>query len=452
MVGAVPFPSAPDMAAEAAADVSADTRADATGSDGAVATDWSLGVPAPGRIDAATVRRGAGRMGRWLILSPRAGRLPPALVALLAAGWAAAVGWLLCGGALLLSAVEDPQRSLVSLIWLTAHHAGLDTPTGTVTLLPLGLLLLTVLPLRRAGRFVAAHTDSSSLRLVAPLAVLLYSALAGMAAATSSGLPRVGVVPAVGWAAVVAAVAGLWGVVRQLRGRLPCPPFAVGVLISVGMPLAVGALLLLVTLVTSLSAIAEVQSQVTTSGVEQLALGLLQLAYLPNLIVWAGSFVVGSGFSVGADHVLSPFSSAPPVVPDLPLLAALPVEASKWTAILPIVVAVSGALGAVAFARLLPEPRLRRRITRAVALSAASGAAWWLLTALTGGSLGDGRLDSVGPVSGTALLATLLTGAGTLLWALLPTLASDARPVAVDLRERVATAAKDPRIPVGKRG
>lgn len=115
-------------------------------------------------------------------------------------------------------------------------------------------------------------------------------------------------------------------------------------------------------------------------------------------------------------------------------------------------VAVSGALGAVAFARLLPEPRLRRRITRAVALSAASGAAWWLLTALTGGSLGDGRLDSVGPVSGTALLATLLTGAGTLLWALLPTLASDARPVAVDLRERVATAAKDPRIPVGKRG
>jgi Family of unknown function (DUF6350) len=391
-------------------------------------------------------------MGRWLILSPRAGRLPAALVALLAAVWAAVVGWLLCGGAVLLSAAEDPERSLVSLVWLAAHHAGLGTPTGTVTMLPLGLLLAAVFPLRRAGRFVAAHTDSSSLRVVGPLAVLMYATLAGLAAAARSGFPQVTLVSAVLWAAGVAGVAGVWGVVRQLRGRVPCPPFAVGVLISVGVPLAVGALLLLVTLMTSMSAIAEVQSQITTSGAEQLALVLLQLAYLPNLIVWAGSFVVGSGFSVGADHVLSPFSSAPPVVPDLPILAALPVDASKWTAILPIVVAVSGALGAVVFARRLPEPRLRRRITRAVALSAASGAAWWLLTSLAGGSLGEGRLDSVGPVPGTALLATLLTAAGTMLWALLPTLASDARPVAVDLRERVATAAKDPRIPVGKRG
>ena len=76
--------------------------------------------------------------------------------------------------------------------------------------------------------------------------------------------------------------------------------------------------------------------------------------------------------------------------------------------------------------------------------------------ALAGGSLGDGRLDHVGPAAGTALAAVVLTGAGTLMWALLPTLASDARPVAVDLRERVSTAASaakeagGARLPTGK--
>lgn len=414
------------------------------------APDWSIAVPAPGRIDGSAVRGAAARIGRSLILSPRAPRLPLALSALVAAIWAAAVGWLLCAGLVALSAVENPDRSLVSLVWLAAHHASLLTPTGTVSLLPLALLLLTVLPLRRAGRYLAAHTEGAGLRVSGSIALVAYVGVAGFVAAGST-VPSVPVPSAVLWSGLVAAVAGLWGVVRQLRGGLPVPAFAVGVVISVGLPLAVGALLLLITLGTSLGPVMDVQNQVTTSTGEQVAVTGLQLAYLPNLVVWAGSFVVGTGFTLGADHVLSPFASALPVVPDLPILAAVPVDPPKWTAILPIVVAVSGALAAVVVARRLPEPRLRRRITRAVALAAAAGVSWWVLSAVAGGSLGDGRLDHLGPASGTALLAMVLTGAGTLLWALLPTLASDARPVAVDLRERVATVAKDPRIPVGKR-
>ena len=131
--------------------------------------------------------------------------------------------------------------------------------------------------------------------------------------------------------------------------------------------LAVGALHCYSSAGDFLSAIAEVQSQVTTSGAEQLALGLPRLAiYLPNLIVRAGSFVVGSGFSVGADHTYCRCSVRPHRSSLIsPLLAApagrgLEVDrhpadrgGRQW-----------GSGSSPAFARLLPEPRLRRRITR----------------------------------------------------------------------------------------
>ncbi|MFN8125695.1 MAG: DUF6350 family protein [Candidatus Nanopelagicales bacterium] len=411
-------------------------------------TDWSIDVPAPGRIDPRSIRRAAGRVGSLLILSVRAPRPPASLAGLLAALWAAVVGWLLCGAAVLAGAVTDPGTPLVSQVWLVAHHATLLTPAGAVTLLPLGFLVFTLLPLRRAGRFVAAG-DMPRTRVAASVALAGYVALAGMVALTTPGPPNVPLASAVFWSLLVALIAGMWGVVRQRRGRIPLPPFVLGVVVSVGVPLAVAAILVLVVGGTNWGPIADQQDAITTSGGEQLALVGLQLAYLPNLVVWAAAFVIGSGFTLGADHVLSPYSAAPPVVPDLPILAAIPADVPTWTAVLPIVVAVSGALGAVVFARRLPEPQLRRRIARALALAAVAGAVWWGLAAVAGGSLGDGRLDHLGPAAGTAGLAAADPGR---LPAVGPTPHARARPVAVDLRDRVASAAKDPRVPLVKRG
>lgn len=422
----------------------------------------SLNLPVPGRIRVGSVRGAAAKAGHLLMLSPASVRLPVWLAAVVAAAWAAAVG--LLGATILaaLSGVADPQPSLRTTIWLVAHHAPVSTEAGTVSLLPLGLLILTVLPLRRAGRFVAAQCAPAArtvqrVSTVGAVAVACYAGLAGMIAATDRTLPAVDIWSAVFWAVLVAVFAGGWGAVRQERGHLPRPPFVVAVAVTVMVPLGIAVLLTLASVLLAFGDIRTAQEQIAQPGMEQVGITLLQLAYLPNLVVWAAAFVMGTGITLGIDRGLSPFGADEAVLPDLPILAAIPADAPNWTAILPITVALGGVLGAVVFARLLPERRLRRRITRAIAMAVTSGVFWWILMTLAGGSLGEGRLDAIGPAPGSAFVAMLLTSAGTLLWALLPTLASDARPVAVDLRDRVSTAASaakdvtNARLPTGKR-
>ena len=428
---------------------------------------FSIDLPGPARIDRQRLISGARTGARLAVLSTSAPRLPLFGVGLAAAVWAAVVGMVTATVLALLSGVTESGSGLASLLWLAAHHAPVTTDVGTVSLLPLGLLLITVLPLRRAGRFVVAQLarrpvrpDGARNRLltVAGIAVLGYAGIVGLVAASDRSDPYVAIVPAVFWALIVATAAGSWGAVRQARGGVPRPPFVVAVAVSVAVPMTLALLLTAVTLILGSGGILAMQEQVAADGTGLVGLILLQLAYLPNLVIWAGAFVIGTGLSFGTDHRLSPFSSGEPVLPDFPILAAMPTDVPNSTALLPIAVALGGVLGAVIFARLLPEPRLRRRITRAIAIALASGGVWWVLTLLSGGSLGDGRLDSVGPATGTVLIAVLLTGAGTMLWALLPTLASDAKPVAVDLRERVTTAASaakdatNTRLPSGKRG
>lgn len=459
-----------DAADDSVGDPTGDSDADAV-SAGAAAAAFSLGpvslrLPGPQRIDRHRLRVLAAATGRLLVLSTRSANLPVPVAAILAAVWAAVIG-LVCATVLTaLSGVGDPEASLRSTIWLAAHHAPLSTDVGTVTLLPLGLMIIALLPLRRSGRFLTAQLDHRDdpvrsgvrqrLAVAGAVAVGSYATIAGIVAAADRTEPYVAVVPAVLWAVVMAATAGGWGVIRQLRGRLPRPPFVLAVAVTLAVPLGIAALLTLVCIAFGWGDISAAQQQVAQPGMEQVGISLLQLGYLPNLIVWAVAFLVGTGVNLGVDRGLSPFNSGDAVLPDLPILAALPADPPNWTAILPITVALGGALGAVVFARMLPERRLRRRITRAVAIAVTAGVFWWILMSLAGGSLGDGRLDQIGPAAGTAVVAALLTLAGTLMWALLPTLASDARPVAVDLRERVstaATAAKDAtnaRIPTGK--
>lgn len=458
---------APTEVSAGEGDVHSATAPDPRGLAGLIPPDFSIPMPGPGRLDRHRLASGLRPAARLATLSTTAPRLPVALVGVVAAGWAAIVGLTFSFLVILLSGAVDPGVELASLVWLAAHHAPIATESGTVSLLPLGLLVLCVLPLRRAGRFIVAQLAPRPgstrqrrhrLRFVAGVALLTYAATAAVIAAADRVLPDVGIVPAVLWTALVAAAAGSWGATRQARGGLPRPPFVVAVASCVAVPLVLAVLLTVVSLALGAPAIVAAQDQLGVSGTEQVGLTLLQVAYLPNLVIWAASFVIGTGISFGTDHRLSPFTSGEAVVPDLPVLAAFPADVPNSTALLPIAVALGGVWGAVVFARLLPEPRLRRRITRAVALALGSGAVWWVLVLLSGGSLGDGRLESVGPASGTVIVATLLTGAGTLLWALLPTLASDAKPVAVDLRERVssaATAAKEAtaaKRPSGKRG
>lgn len=396
-----------------------------------------IDVPAPGAISASAMRGFAAEAIRLVTLSRSARAVPRPILPVVVAGWAAAVGLLSAALVAVVVAGTWEAAAAAGWVWLAAHHAPLETTAGTVTLLPMALLLVAILPLRRAARFVVAQVPPRHVRGVAGIAGVCYVTFAAVVAAARTELPDVSPGWAAWWAAIIAGAAGWWGIRREDRGGLRLPVAVTSMLATVWVPLAIGLMLLIALLAGNAGAVIGVQQDTAGSGLDQVGLSLLQLGYLPNFVVWAGAFVVGSGVAVGSGGTVSPYASAQPVLPDLPLLQVVPGGAPNWTALLPITVAVSGAVAAVLFARHAPEPRLGRRIARVLMLALGSGLTWWLLGVLAGGGIGAGRLAAVGPAAGTGLLAGLLTAAGGMLWALLPTLAADARPVAVDLRTRL---------------
>ena len=68
----------------------------------------------------------------------------------------------------------------------------------------------------------------------------------------------------------------------------------------------------------------QVLEQWTLDGLSGFALGLLQILFFPNLIVWAFAWLAGPGFAVGADTLVSPQEVVLGPLPNLPILGALP--------------------------------------------------------------------------------------------------------------------------------
>ena len=372
-------------------------------------------------------------MIRLLFLTRKAPQLPVPIAAVVAAIWAVAVGLLICFLLAIIAQVEQPT-TVAPWLWLVGHHIGFSTSTGVVTLLPIGLILVCLLPLRRAGRFLKRQSGSS-IRL--PVLLGLGTYVAGVIVITLGwGDGQFSVVAATIAALLCSALGGWWGWRRE-TGRGARSPILIGATWALAVPFLLGAVVIVVSLVASWDAVTSAQSAIATTTGEHVGLILLQLAYLPNLLIWAGAYVVGSGISIG-NETISPFSDGAPALPDLPLLQILPTQSPDWTAMLPILVAIGAAAAAMRVQRLQPIHELSRRLVRALLLSGLVAVSWFLFVRLAGGSLGTEQLDYLGPNPGAAVLAGLVCLAGSITWALLPTIASDAKPVAIDLRERVA--------------
>ncbi len=128
---------------------------------------------------------------------------------------------------------------------------------------------------------------------------------------------------------------------------------------------------------------------------------------LPNLVAWAGAWLVGPGFAVGEGSTFAPGGSEPGALPAIPLLGALPGD--DWTnALTPWVPAGVVALGVVA--GVFVWRRLRdvtgthpddvvpwSAVVLALAgVALASGLLVGLVSWLAGGAVGPGRLEVVG--------------------------------------------------------
>ncbi|MDO5499660.1 MAG: DUF6350 family protein [Propionibacteriaceae bacterium] len=348
--------------------------------------------------------------------------LPPSVTALLAGAVAAGVGWVLVVGLVFfawLSARAGELPRIVgsaSQIWLLAHGATLRIGDVRWTLMPLGLTLLFLvlvgqLCLRLLRDLSAEFAEPPEIRPLARTAAFLVLGYALVAAVVGllAGSGGQALRAALG-AAVLAAIGVLWGVSRAVPGlmrMLPgwAAPIPAAAGAAVGTLIAGGAAALTVGLVQHQGRIATMTAGLGVDGWSLIGVTLAQLAYWPNLLIWAGSWTLGSGFALGDGTVVSPPATELGLVPSVPVLGALPSEgAGHWL----LVWLVTGVLAGVIAGLVVLRRRPHARVDEAAGVSALAGAAalaaYFVGALLSRGDLGSGRLTGVGPRLGELLL------------------------------------------------
>ncbi|MFL1382295.1 DUF6350 family protein, partial [Nocardiopsis sp. frass4] len=302
------------------------------------------------------------------------------------------------------------------LAWLVGHHVSFAVPEGSISLLPIGLVLLPGLLLYRAGRWVARNCEIARLRHVHRAAIAVagpYAAIAGtlaLLARTDTVEPSMPRALLMGF--VIAFLAGGLGVLRQLMrdkgvvardllGLMPARSrsLLVGMLASTGTLLLGGFLLFLVALAVSLPEAAETTRLLAPGWVGGLLLLLIQLAYLPNAVVFAVCYALGPGFAVGEMTVVAPTGVSVGPLPMLPMLAALPENGAAPVVSLAALAVpfIAGGVGGVLTQRSAPDVVSEAAPLWGFVCGVTTGLLCAALGELAGGSLGGQRLSDVGP-------------------------------------------------------
>jgi Family of unknown function (DUF6350) len=343
---------------------------------------------------------------------------PIGVVALIGAVYAASLGFALIVIPVLIgwafasysNATTTSCLRLAAVIWLAAHHVPLAEGGATITLLPLGLMLVPGLILWRVGRWAARVAQPKSLADATLLTVTLAFAYGVIGALVAGTTPPLGVKAEPPIALIccgfVAAVSAGWPILRSTGqvGRVisPITPWWRGVIragiVGALILVAGGALLAAVSLSLNISEAADLTRGLGTGVVGLILLTLLCASYVPNIAIWATGFAVGPGFATGQGTAISYFVSDPGSVPAVPLLAGLPRAGT------PPAVALIGLvipLVAGVFVGLLASRRTRPvTVVDSLAAGAAggvvAGVVCGLLVLAASGSMGHARWSAVG--------------------------------------------------------
>ena len=336
-------------------------------------------------------------------------------------------------------------------LWLLGGGAHLTLGAAPVTVVPLLFLALAVAGAAWAARrAVRESTDDRTVDLVAdvvhrPLGLGLAAWTVGYAAAAALWAVvafAAGPAPVLWTLALpvlvvpVAAAAIALGRCARARPelvgpRLRRPTWLPDVLRRALRPGVEGALGLVgaglvacvVLLVLHWSRVAHLQGELAPGLIGGAVLSLAQLLVLPNLALWAVSFMAGTGFSAVEGASATWTGSRTSLMPMVPVLGALP-EPGAFPGIVPALVLVPVAAGAwVGWRSLRSVARLSRARTKLLVTGSAvvlAAALVGLLDVVAGSSLGAARLSSIGAPAGAmtlTLLVELAVGAGlVLLW------------------------------------
>lgn len=390
---------------------------------------------------AADVRADHGHR-RPLLLVAALGGVAAAASTLLLCLAVGVVGWFLTDA----GAHGTPRDGLRvgALGWLLAHGSGIVIDGVAVSAVPLGLTALAAWTIwrvgHRVGESVSGHGPDAdriadgerdwTVPLASAVLALGYVAVAvvtALLAATPSASPGVGRV--LGWSLLLCLAAGVPAIAVG-SGRaaiwaafLPASLRAAALTCRTVLKAfaLVSAVTLLAALALDLGTAANVMSQLPTDAGDAALITLLSTAVVPNAVVFAGSYLLGPGFTVGIGTLVSPTAVTIGPLPMFPLLAALPDNGptSAWTPYLLGVPLLVAAVAAARAQRRLPVLRWEESALRGCAGGVLAGMVVGVLAGLAGGAVGPGRMRDVGPLVSEVLVHAITAfGIGGLLGAL----------------------------------
>lgn len=350
-------------------------------------------------------------------------------------------------------------------LWLLIHGVPLDlsavfgASAGTMTLVPLGLSILPLLFCYRSGRRLARASYEGEFLIPVLSGSVTYALICSAVYGWASPSPKPLQVLNAALVPLGIVVVGLmWGGYREARslsrmvgvdtaeqisqmsqysrwaGSYAWAVVRAAVVAAVAF-VGLGALLLALGILGGWSQVVATYQELHAGPVGDTAVTLLQLGFLPNLVIYAMAWSTGAGFAFGAGTSIGLTSSNAGSLPMLPILGGVP-ESLGSAGLLGLLVPV--AAGAIAGWWFLREGedhldewvalKVPFRLLSALLSSLALGMLTGLLTSLAAlwlgwisyGSLGVGRFTEVGaePLSfagHTALWVGLGVALGNLL-------------------------------------
>jgi hypothetical protein len=320
----------------------------------------------------------------------------------------AAASWLFCLGMTILgwsaadSASLGDALRLGTRLWLLANGVGVHIGTVSITLVPWGATLIIAFLISRVAASGARRVRADQNTSPGLISVVTVAAYLLPVVVTAARLGEPWQVPG-RWAVVIAAflLAAVWGSRRKLaRVRAYRGLMITRALVAAQLTMLVaGAAVLITALAVNVKQVETLHEALQPGVAGAIALLLLQLAFVPNALVWSASYALGSGFSLGGGSVVAPAGTQLGMVPAIPLLGALPVAGpgdavQLWWLLAG---AIAGAIACWVVLRGRPALRFDQASLRGAACGMLAGAAFAGLAWAASGDLGTLRLTDVGP-------------------------------------------------------
>jgi hypothetical protein len=377
---------------------------------------------------------------------------PPLIAGAIASGAAAVIGYIFTLGFIMaawLFAAHGTESTLqvlraAGIAWQVLHLVPIVIGTTTIGVLPWGFLVIPVLILWKATNWALKSSQPKTAVEFFRVAIsisFIYSFCAGVISLISSTndlytgfLSSLLHTLLVAFSVTLACVISYAPSRTILTDALP-RLFVDGMkpaVISFGLLFAAGSFLTSASLIFNWQQVRAVTTLMAPGFIDGFFMTLLGVGYLPTANVWAMSYVMGPGITLGGG-VVTAENASPGAIPAFPLLSILPSETSALAAYLILIPILVG----IAIHFLLPKERWSAQgdsITVALSfvirwreiftLCSAIGLLSvfvWIAASASSGPLGTGYLKFIGPMpTQVAIAAITVCGLSALLTLVIP--------------------------------